>query len=197
MSSKSQFNWGKAWREHILRHLNFEGRFAAGKSLWRNGAVRCLEISEGLATATVLSDLERIVHVRIKPCDPERIQTLASHCAASLTSVASLLEGVIEPSTASLLTGEDGIFPQAQEVRSTCSCVEDLTICSHTAAVIESIGDKIKEDPLWFFRLRGIDPVALVATAVDNVAIGKTCTPGTQNELDLSAIFGVDVDQDS
>ena len=188
--------WGKAWCRHLEAYSDYAYRLPRGRSYLRQGHVYNLAIEPGRVEATVSGSSLYEVQITIQPLagsDWKRIQT---ECAGRVGSLLDLLGGHLGQGVMEVICDQDkGIFPAPKEIRMSCSCPDWADMCKHVAAVMYGVGVKFDADPSLFFKLRGVDPLELLAEGAQEALTGH---PEGSTELsgeDLGAIFGIDLDE--
>ena len=181
--------WGIAWQHHLEGYADYESRLPKARTLLRQGKVFDLEIAEGQATAVVAGHRLHDVIVRVRPMDPERWQETKAACAGKVGSLLDLLTGSLGYDVMRVLADPDvGVFPDRNEIKAICDCLDEASLCPHGAAVLYGIGLKFDSDPALFFRLRGVDQSELVASAQASVA---PAGQGIVSEEDVESLFGI------
>jgi uncharacterized Zn finger protein len=56
-----------------------------------------------------------------------------------------------------------GLFPKPSEIKFSCGCPDDASICKHVAAALLGVGTRLDTRPELLFRLRGVNENDLVA----------------------------------
>ncbi|MCL1941477.1 MAG: hypothetical protein FWG09_05995, partial [Synergistaceae bacterium] len=69
-------------------------------------------------------------------------------------------------------------------------------MCKHVAAVLYGVGARLDQDPLLFFKLRGVDVNAFIKASIDEKigSLMKNAGKATKRvikDADISEIFGV------
>lgn len=151
--------WGKAWCENLERYADYTNRIDRGKRYVRSGAIVDLQIDSGKVLAKVQGTrkIPYKVEIRISPLSEEKCQSIIERCTTKLENVEQLLEGNFSSEMKALFEGEDGLFPSPREISFNCSCPDWALMCKHVAAALYGIGARFDEQPLMFFKLRGID----------------------------------------
>ena len=181
--------WGSAWMKHLARCEAGGLCLAPGRSLLRHGCVLDLNIGPGLIAALVSADELYEVTLRIEPLDDEKLESLRNTCCGRIDSLVSLLEGKVDHAVLEILCApEDGLLPEPADWHMNCSCPDWAEPCSHAAAAIYAAGVLIDADPMLLFRLRSVDPAALMAAP---------SIPEAEAVFDASALssaFGIELD---
>jgi uncharacterized Zn finger protein len=77
-----------------------------------------------------------------------------------------------------------------------CSCPDGAGMCKHIAAVRYGVGARLDNDPLLFFKLRGVDVNAFIKASIDDKldSMLKNAGKATKRVIknaDIPGIFGV------
>lgn len=186
--------WGKAWCKHLETFSDYSNRIPRGRSYVRSGAVVDLRIEKGLVTALVAGSSSKPYTVRMEiaclsGARKEKIESLFRE--AESLELLDLLQGRIPPALMTALTDpREGLFPQAHEVKRSCSCPDFADFCKHQAAVLYGVGNRLDSQPELLFTLRGLDSTALTSQAESMLTRASVSELG---DLDLSALFGVEL----
>lgn len=151
--------WGVAWCDNLERYADYANRIERGKRYVRSGAIVDLQIESGKVHARVQGTrkIPYKVEIRISPLSEEKCQSIINRCTTRLENVEQLMEGNFPPEMKALFEGEDGLFPSPREISFDCSCPDWALMCKHVAATLYGVGARFDEQPLMFFKLRGID----------------------------------------
>ena len=190
--------WGKAWCAKLERYADFASRIDRGKRYVKSGTVVDLQISEGRVEARVQGRRKAPykVEVRISRLSEERCQRIIDCCGSQIRNVEELLSGRIPYELQELFMSEDGLFPTPKEISFSCSCPDWALMCKHVAATLYGIGVRFDEDPLLFFRLRGIEVDRFVGVALESriermIRNAETPSDRIIEDADLMEIFGI------
>ena len=190
--------WGKAWCANLERYADFASRIDRGKRYVKSGTVVDLQISEGRVEARVQGRRKAPykVEVRISRLSEERCQRIIDCCGSQIRNVEELLSGRIPYELQELFMSEDGLFPTPKEISFSCSCPDWALMCKHVAATLYGIGVRFDEDPLLFFRLRGIEVDRFVGVALESriermIRNAETPSDRIIEDADLMEIFGI------
>ena len=130
-------------------------------------------------------------------------KSIKDECQGKIESLQELLQGQFPKALAETFTTKNhGLFPSPQEINFSCSCPDWASMCKHVAAVLFGIGTRLDDDPMLFFKLRGVDGNDLVAQAVkDNtnklLEKAKKKSKRVLDNIDISDVFGIDMDSES
>ena len=190
--------WGKAWCANLERYADFASRIERGKRYVRTGTVVDLQISEGRVEARVQGRRKTPykVGVRISRLSEERCQQVIESCVGQIKNVEELLSGRIPEALQELFLSDEGIFPTPKEISFDCSCPDWALMCKHVAAVLYGIGVRFDEDPLLFFKLRGVEVDRFVGVALESriermIENAERPSDRIIEEADLMAVFGI------
>lgn len=185
--------WGKAWCRNLLQYSDYENRMPRGRSYVRHGSVIHLEIEAGKIRALVSGRELYEVEIGIRPLPKKRWEAIRGECAGEIESLVELLEGKPPRRVMEIVTRPgDGLFPAPKEIELECSCPDWAEMCKHVAAVLYGVGVRLDTDPEQLFRLRSVDPTDLVSTLAEPPPEDEDALAGE----DLSAMFGIDLDDD-
>lgn len=181
--------WGSAWMKHLARCEAGGLCLAPGRSLLRHGCVLDLSIGPGLITALVSADELYEITLRIEPLTDERLESIRNECCGRIDSLVSLLEGKVDTAVLDVLCApDDGLLPEPADWHMNCSCPDWTEPCSHAAAAIYAAGILIDADPMLLFRLRSINPEALMSAP--RIAYAEPAFDAKA----LSSAFGIELD---
>ena len=190
--------WGLMWCKNLERYSDYANRIPRGKSYCKNGNVIDLNIDEGKIKALVMGSAKKpyIIEVDIDPMDKIKSSEISSTCSKKIHNVESLVQGDFPKDMEELFFSENGLFPSPKEIHFFCMCPDSAKMCKHVASVLYAVGAKFDDDPLLFFKLRGIDINTLVAKAIDNrlenlLANAENKTPRIYDEANVEDLFGL------
>ena len=188
--------WGRAWCDNLEHYSDFANRLPRGRTYARNGSVLHLRIGEAEVEAMVQGSKTYDVRVAVKPVAAPRWQSLVKRCAGGIDSLIELLQGRFSKAVMDVMTEpKEGLFPAPKEISFSCSCPDWAVMCKHVAAVLYGVGARLDEEPAHLFRLRGVDPIDLLAGAIDgDITSGEGEAPVDVLEGDLASVFGIDLD---
>jgi len=140
--------WGNAWCENLERYSDFANRLPRGRSYLRNGSVIDLGIEPGRVSALVSGTDLYTVEVAVAPVPRRQWQAICRDAAGAIDSVVELLQGRLSTSVmARLCQAETGLFPTPRQIRLSCTCPDQATMCKHVAAVLYAIGARLDREP--------------------------------------------------
>ncbi|MDR1826798.1 MAG: hypothetical protein LBR29_00545 [Methylobacteriaceae bacterium] len=191
--------WGIAWNKNLESYADFENRLSRGRSYCTNGFVLDLGIREGEIKAKVSGSSIYDVKVKIDRLDDKKWQKIVTACAQRVENIGSLVEGKFPQELADVFMKRgDGLFPGPRQIHMSCSCPDGATLCKHVAATLYGVGNRLDNDPLLFFKLRGIDPDELIRKSVDEKMKNLLVNAGKKTkrvipDKDVARIFGVEL----
>lgn len=193
--------WGKAWCDNLERYSDYSNRLPRGRTYVRNGSVIDLQITSKTITALVSGSDVYKVKIEIDSLHPTTWTALQADCARSIDSLLDLLQGKFSKGVMERLSRQgDGLFPAPKQIKMSCSCPDWAGVCKHVAAVFYGVGSRLDSQPELLFTLRAVDHLELIDQAVSggnlDRALGNDQSSGLGDE-DLSALFGIDLDQGS
>ena len=188
--------WGEAWCKNLEAYSDYANRLPRGRTYVRNGSLLDLQIEAGCVRALVSgSDLYR-VEIAIERLKKKRWTEIKGRCGGQIDSLVELLQGSISGNVMEIVTRKgEGLFPSPREISLDCSCPDWATMCKHVAATLYAVGARLDHRPELLFTLRGVDPLELVESAVDQGVQSRKRRAGrVLKTRELSAVFGVDID---
>ncbi|MBV1800453.1 SWIM zinc finger family protein [Siccirubricoccus sp. G192] len=189
--------WGKAWCDNMESYRDYESRLPRGRTYLRNGSVLDLQIAPGEVTALVNgSELYRIT-VRIGRLPVTAWRRICADCAGRIDSLVELLQARFSKAVMERLCRQQGgLFPRPSEIRFTCSCPDNASLCKHVAAVLYGVGARLDHKPELLFRLRAVDEAELVAGIGTDLPMAKAVPAAGRvlEEDQVAALFGLDID---
>ena len=190
--------WGQAWCSNLERYADFESRLDRGKRYVRSGAVVDLDIESGRILARVQGSRRTPykTEIRISPLSEEQCDQLLDQCTERIDSMEQLISGNFPDSLKNIFFGRGGLFPEPREISFSCSCPDWALMCKHVAAALYGVGARLDEDPLLFFKLRGIDVNRFIGVALDNkvekmLSHADCRSSRIIEEKNVSSLFGV------
>jgi uncharacterized Zn finger protein len=197
--------WGKAWNNNLTKYADYSNRVGRGRSYLRHGAVLDLKIESGIVHALVQGSRSTPykVDIAIQKISKTNWKNIKAECQGKIDSLQELLHGKFPKSLAeTFISKGHGLFPSPREINFNCSCPDWAVMCKHVAAALFGIGSRLDEDPMLFFKLRGIDGNELVAQAVKDstsqlLKKAKKKSGRVLENIDISDVFGIDMDADA
>ena len=188
--------WGIMWCKNLERYSDYANRLPRGKSYCKNGNVIDLKILEGKIQALVMGSAKKpyILEIEIDPIDQVKALDISWQCSKKMHNVESLVQGEFPNDMEDLFFQENGLFPSPKEIHFFCMCPDSAKMCKHVASVLYAVGAKLDEDPLLFFKLRGIDINTYVEKAIDNrlenlLANAEKVTSRVYDDADIAELF--------
>lgn len=190
--------WGQAWCENLEAYSDYSNRLPRGATYVRNGSVVDLVIKSRRIEAIVAGSDPYVVTIDICSLDKATWKTIKQDCTTEIDSLLDLLSGKFSDGVMQRLTRQKGgLFPAPREIKMTCSCPDGSYCCKHLAAVMYGVGSRLDNQPELLFLLRDIDPQELVSLAASDGTLQNELaqSPGTLEDQDLGALFGIELDQ--
>ena len=189
--------WGQAWCRNLESYQVYESRLPRGRSYLRQGKVYNLEIEPGKLSAVVTGSELYDTSITIKPLPREQWQQIVESSAGQVGSMLDLLAGKLGDGLMKMLTDPDwGLFPKPKEIHFNCSCPDHADMCKHVSAVLYGVGVLLDTKPELLFTLRGVDQAELLSNASSAAITDLSADTGDLAGVDLSAIFGIDLNMD-
>lgn len=189
--------WGQAWCRNLESYQVYESRLPRGRSYLRQGKVYNLEIEPGKLSAVVTGSELYDTSITIKPLPREQWQQIVESSAGQVGSMLDLLAGKLGDGLMKMLTDPDcGLFPKPKEIHFNCSCPDHADMCKHVSAVLYGVGVLLDTKPELLFTLRGVDQAELLSHASSAAITDLSADTGDLAGVDLSAIFGIDLNMD-
>jgi uncharacterized Zn finger protein len=151
--------WGAAWLEALEGIAGGRGgRLARGKRWAKANRDADLRIEPGGVDAWVQADRDdpHEVHVGIRAFRDDEWDTVLDAIAAKAAHAAALLDGELDPAVvADAAAVEVDLLPRPRDLRTVCTCADEVEPCEHAAAVCHLIADALDADPFVLLLLRG------------------------------------------
>ena len=189
--------WGKAWCDNLESYADYDYRIERGRSYVRHGCVVDLKINEGVVIAKVMGSELYETNIKIDTLSKINNESITKAVGRKIDSVADLVEGKFPKEFEELfLTQKKGLFPSPKEIHMDCSCPDWATMCKHVAAVLYGVGARLDEDPLLFFKLRGVDVSTFIKASIEEKLSHMMKNAGRKSErvlegADLGELFGL------
>jgi len=187
--SYGQTWWGKQWLQ-ALTQIDYDNRLPRGRTYANKGAVKRLEIHDGVISAKVQGSRSRAYAVRVSvpSISSKKAKSLLDALASSPIVIARMLNRELDPTVLDQARQLGiAVFPsQWQDLDMHCSCPDWAVPCKHLAAVIYLVSREIDGNPFLVFSLRGIDLTR--ALKKHHVAIereAEAVLPSVKELLDL------------
>jgi len=182
--------WGQAWNHNLTTYPDCDFRLEQGRSHLRAGGIVNLRVEHTVVHATVWDLRLYEVRAQFAPLPTETWEQFLAVEGHSLPSLVPLLQGkVSDQMLARIVDPNEGLFPSRGDLRYTCTCTDDASLCGHIAAVLYGIGVRFDEEPQLFFQLRGIPLEAWLQNAGD--ALQQEAGPADQE--DLESLFDIEL----
>lgn len=151
--------WGQAWLD-ALEGIAGEnsGRLSRGRTYARQGRAEDLVINPGSVQAWVQGtrDDPYEVYLDIREFREDEWDTVLDAFADKAGHAAALLDGELDPGLVADAEAVDvHLLPRPRDLRTACSCPDDVDPCKHAAAVTYLIAAAIDHDPFVLLLLRG------------------------------------------
>ncbi|MCB9668902.1 MAG: hypothetical protein H6736_05370 [Alphaproteobacteria bacterium] len=131
-------------------------RLSQGKNLARNGRVRGLWFSPGLASAQVVADDVYNVSIRFRVFTDRDWSRVLDALLENLQHVGALLEGELSLALVRQLESAGvSLIPTIDEIEGDCNCDDYMLPCAHMAAVHQVLAEALDGEPFLLFTLRG------------------------------------------
>jgi len=190
--------WGKAWCDNMERYSDYANRLPRGRTYVRNGSVIDLQVGSGQVVAKVRGSSLYRTTVTVQPVPRKRWQQICADCAGGIDSLVELLQGRLSKAVMDRLCRQgDGLFPAPRDIRLECSCPDSATMCKHVAAVLYGVGARLDSQPELLFTLMQVDAAELLNQAGSGVLSAAVSGERTLAGSDLSALFGLNMDNAS
>jgi uncharacterized Zn finger protein/superfamily II DNA or RNA helicase len=179
--------WGQQWL-NALTKIDWSNRLPRGRSYANKGAVKDIQIRNGVIEAKVQGSRPRPYKVTIKiPAFAEREkQQLVDEVLTNPALLAQFLNREL-PADLNDFAERNGIrvFPRSwADFPMDCSCPDYAVPCKHLAAVVYLIANEIDRNPFVVFQLHGLD--LLQALKDRNLDIKKGTAVSIPTAADLS-----------
>ena len=187
--------WGKAWCDNLESYSDFANRLPRGRTYVRNGSVIDLRVETGKVKALVSGSDVYSVEIGVQPLAATKWDAIIKECSGKIDSLVELLQGRLSKAVMETVTRHgEGLFPMPQQISLRCSCPDGASMCKHVAAVLYGVGARLDNEPELLFRLRHVDPQELTRQLGNMPAIAPSDAQGALDSSDLSALFGIDLD---
>jgi uncharacterized Zn finger protein len=151
--------WGQQWVTAMER-LGVGGRLDRGRRYARNGSVRRMEISHGMAYADVQGSRPSPYRtaVSLKTFNDKEWQKALAALSGQAIYAAKLLAGEMPADIEAFFQSVGlSLFPRSlKDIVFTCSCPDWGDPCKHAAAVYYLLAEQLDADPFILLHLRGL-----------------------------------------
>jgi uncharacterized Zn finger protein len=194
--------WGRAWNQNLERYADYSNRIGRGRSYVRNGMVLDLKIQPGRVEALVQGTQSKPyqIAIMINPLDQDTWKKITHDCEGKFDSLPELLEGKFPKALGEIFTAQGkGLFPTPKEIKFSCSCPDWAQMCKHVAAALYSIGARLDQDPMLFFKLRKVDVNELIGKAVAEktkslLKKAEKKSGRVMEDADIGGLFGIELE---
>ncbi len=181
--------WGEQWLK-ALTHIDYDNRLPRGRAYASKGAVKSLEIRDGIISAKVQGSRPRPYEVRVTvpPVSSKDAKQLLDTLAESPVVIARMLNRELDPAVLDQAKQLGiAVFPEKwKDLDMHCSCPDWAVPCKHLAAAIYLVSREIDGNPFLVFSLRGIDLTA--ALKERNIAIEREVKAALPMVKDMLAL---------
>ena len=87
----------------------------------------------------------------------------------------------------------NGLFPDANEIKMSCTCLDWARMCKHVAATLYGVGVRFDEQPDLLFVLRAVDHNELIARSSKDLVTGMGKCNVEFDQKELEGLFGIDI----
>jgi uncharacterized Zn finger protein len=188
--------WGKAWCDNLEAYSDYANRLPRGRTYVRNGSVIDLRIDAGKIKALVSGSEVYRVEIDVHPLEAALWKAIVEESTGKVDSLIELLQGRLSKAVMEVVTRRGtGLFPLPRQLGFRCSCPDAASMCKHVAATLYGVGARLDAEPELLFRLRHVEPNDLIRQIGDLAAPAlPTAAQGQLERADLSALFGIDLD---
>lgn len=189
--------WGNSWCKNLESYADYGNRIGRGRSYAKNGFVIDLKIDEGMIVGKVMGSRTYTSKIKIDVLSESNKENIINAVGRRIDSVADLVEGKFPKDFEELfLTQKKGLFPSPQEIHLDCSCPDWADMCKHVAAVLYGVGVHLDQDPLLFFKLRGVDVTDFIKSSIEEklahmMKNAENTTDRVLEDADLTELFGL------
>lgn len=149
-------SWAEAWID-ALAQFSHPGRMRRGRQFADRKHIPQFVVRPGEVLAKVKEgDAVYDVHIEVEQLDDETWDKILSILASRAIFSARLLAGEMPKEVAQVFEEVHApLFPQADELHASCTCVDWQVPCKHLAGLYYWLADRFEEDPFLLFQLRG------------------------------------------
>lgn len=151
--------WGQAWLDALEGIAGGStGRLSRGRTYARQGRADDLTIQPGAVTGFVQGSEPDpySVYLDIRRFRDDEWDAVFDAIAAKAAHAAALLDGELDPGVVEDASAvEVELLPRARDLRTACSCPDDVDPCKHSAAACYLVADALDADPFVLLLLRG------------------------------------------
>ncbi|MFH0967975.1 MAG: SWIM zinc finger family protein [Methanobacteriota archaeon] len=150
--------WSKRFLD-ALNRMGMDSRLARGRNYARRGQVSRLEITDGVAYASVQGSKPRPyqVEIKLKPWDKKTWSTVIAEIAGQALYAAELLAGEMPHEIEEVVQAAGvKLFPdKSRDLDTDCDCPDYANPCKHIAAAYYILAERFDTDPFLIFAMRG------------------------------------------
>lgn len=151
--------WGQAWLDALEGIAGGStGRLGRGRTYARQGRADDLVVEPGGVRAFVQGSRPEPydTYVQLRQFRDDEWDAVLDAIVAKAAHAAALLDGELDPGIVEDAAAvEVELLPRARDLRTACSCPDDVEPCKHAAAVCYLIADALDHDPFVLLLLRG------------------------------------------
>ena len=191
--------WGQQWCQNIGKYADYANRLERGRTYIRKQAVESLELKDRYIAARVKGSYFPYYDVVVE-VDPLR-EDKVSEVLEQIKDISLITNGYVSNDYYNLFTVKEGLFPDTNEIRFSCTCPDCASMCKHVAAVLYAFGSILDKDPLALFKLRGVEVETYfdkklyeTANKMFQSISSFSSDERTISEDDISNVFGLDID---
>ena len=200
--------WGQMWCRNIENYSDLRNRLERGRTYIRQNTVKKLSISSNCVESLVQGHSKEPykVTINIKTIEKVKYGNILMTCENSVDNLESLMTGSFPKEYQQFFTDEEyGLFPKSNEIDYNCTCLDYLTnmhMCKHIVATMYAIGNKLDNDPLIFFKLRGIDLAEFTKKIIkkENDFVWNKINSESNRKIsdnNISSLFGIDYEDNN
>ncbi|MET0963333.1 MAG: hypothetical protein ABWY05_11060 [Noviherbaspirillum sp.] len=187
--------WGMKWCANLKTCSDYAGRLSRGRSYVRNGAVLDLRVVTGIIEALVCGEKVYKVKIGIREFSEQAWNAILEECAGKVATLVELLQGRLSAAVMEVVTRPGtGLLPPSRHIGFICTCPDSTSMCTHVAAALYAVGNRLDSQPELLFLLRHVDPQDMVQRAARAPAADATAASAELDSADLSALFGIELD---
>lgn len=184
--------YSQAWQRHLSSLELHAGVMSRGRSLLRKVGIADLEILGLKVNATLKIEGSNEFHssCTFKPLDELLTERISDYFHKQPKVFAEFFSGHFSPELHSYLCraeSEGGLFPEISSLKLSCDCIEDISPCSHTAALLYGLGILFDENPKLLLDLRAVEVIQ------SQRASTASATQQTFDTANLSKIFEIEL----
>jgi len=189
--------WGVAWCKNLESYADYKNRISRGSAYVKNGFVLDLKVEEGVIKSKVYGSSLYNIIIKIDRFNDRIKDEIIGEIGRKIDSVEDLIAGNFPKEFGDIfLTQKKGLFPSPREIHFDCDCPDWADMCKHVAAALYGAGARFDENPLLFFKLRGIDANEFIKKSINDKMQNLLKNAGRKTtrvieDADISGLFGV------